>query len=760
MISERAHMVGCNPSRTPVDTESKLGDGGTPVVDPTLYRSLAGSLQYLTFTRPDITYVVHQGTLDYGLQLFSSTTDSLISYSDADWAGCPTTRWSTSSAEAESRGVANVVAKTYRRSTKDDWDEFLCSPSSSSYCLSKIFNFRVSRIGPANQLGTTNVYTGLIRGTFGYVDTDNTPWLDGPNTALKKIVDPTRMTGMNSFAHRYFPQIRISNGRKYSKSIDEFCAWGLLTESKGLRLTRKSDVYAFGVVLLETLCGRPALNLMLDEQQHSLARWAKHCIKEGKISQIIDPCLRGQVSANCLKEFGQITYECLFTSLKDRSTMTNVLSRLEFVLAWTLWSPQSANDQKGNGRTTFNKKARLLLSTKAPMPMSSDTKKVGQNNMSPQWKKLDVLVVVSYLFLSRNAMRIQVARDRQKSYADVCRKPLEFQVGDKVKLKISSWKEVIRFGKRGKLNPRYIGPFKVLAKVGTVAYKLELPRQLSKVYSTFHVSKLKKCLSDESLVIPLDEIQIDNKLHFVDEPVEILDREVKQLKQSRISIVKECHESYADVSREPLEFQVSGKVKLKFSSWKKVIRFDKRGKLNPRDIEPRGQAVEAKLHFYSQDRRSNEDDCDELLCSPSSSSNCLYYPHTGMGVESRAIQRDVKSSNVLLDDKLTAKNFDFRVSRIGPTNRLGNTNGYTGLIKGTFGYVDAEPALNLTLDEQQHSLAGWAKHCIKKVAMSSDTKKVGQNNMSLQWPKSDLPVVLSYLFLSRNAMRYGVLFIA
>ncbi|GJZ01477.1 ribonuclease H-like domain-containing protein [Tanacetum coccineum] len=105
---------------TPVDTESKLGDGSTPVVDPTLYRSLAGSLQYLTFTRPDITYAVQQvlsnkhdhrephfsalkrilrfvqGTLDYGLQLFSSTSDSLIAFSDADWAGFPTTRRSTS----------------------------------------------------------------------------------------------------------------------------------------------------------------------------------------------------------------------------------------------------------------------------------------------------------------------------------------------------------------------------------------------------------------------------------------------------------------------------------------------------------------------------------------------------------------------------------------------------------------------------------------------------------------------------------------
>ncbi|GJV74140.1 putative reverse transcriptase domain-containing protein [Tanacetum coccineum] len=133
---------------------------------------------------------------------------------------------------------------------------------------------------------------------------------------------------------------------------------------------------------------------------------------------------------------------------------------------------------------------------------------------------------------------IQAARDRQKSYANVRRKPLEFQVGDKVMLKVSPWKGVIRFGKRGKLNPRYIGPFKTIAKVGTVAYRLELPEKLSRVHSTFHVSKLKKCMADEPLAIPLDEIQVDDKLNFIEEPVEIMDREVKRLKQSRIPIVK------------------------------------------------------------------------------------------------------------------------------------------------------------------------------------------------------------------------------
>ncbi|GJX18054.1 putative reverse transcriptase domain-containing protein [Tanacetum coccineum] len=133
---------------------------------------------------------------------------------------------------------------------------------------------------------------------------------------------------------------------------------------------------------------------------------------------------------------------------------------------------------------------------------------------------------------------IQAERNRQKSYADKRRKPLEFQVGDKVMLKVSSWKGVIRFGKRGKLNFCYIGPFKIFAKVRMVSYCLELQGQLSRVHSTFNVSNLKKCLSDETLVIPLDEIQIDSKLHFVKEPVKIMDREVKCLKQSRILIIK------------------------------------------------------------------------------------------------------------------------------------------------------------------------------------------------------------------------------
>ncbi|GJV43542.1 reverse transcriptase domain-containing protein [Tanacetum coccineum] len=133
---------------------------------------------------------------------------------------------------------------------------------------------------------------------------------------------------------------------------------------------------------------------------------------------------------------------------------------------------------------------------------------------------------------------LQAARDRQRSYANVRRKPLEFQIGDRVMLKVSPQKGVIRFGKRGKLNPQYIRPFKILKRAGPVAYTLELPEELSNVHSTFYISNLKKCLSDESLIIPMKELRLDDKLSFVEEPIEIINREVKQLRQNRMPIVK------------------------------------------------------------------------------------------------------------------------------------------------------------------------------------------------------------------------------
>ncbi|GJS62305.1 putative reverse transcriptase domain-containing protein [Tanacetum coccineum] len=134
--------------------------------------------------------------------------------------------------------------------------------------------------------------------------------------------------------------------------------------------------------------------------------------------------------------------------------------------------------------------------------------------------------------------RLKTARSRQKSYADKRRKPLEFQVGDRVLLKVSPWKGVVRFGKKGKLAPRYVGPFEIVECVGPVAYRLKLPQELSCVHDTFHVSNLKKCLAEPDVQVPLDEIEIDENLRFVEEPLEIVERDVKKLKRRRIPLVK------------------------------------------------------------------------------------------------------------------------------------------------------------------------------------------------------------------------------
>nr|GEY79248.1 reverse transcriptase domain-containing protein [Tanacetum cinerariifolium] len=117
-------------------------------------------------------------------------------------------------------------------------------------------------------------------------------------------------------------------------------------------------------------------------------------------------------------------------------------------------------------------------------------------------------------------------------------KPLNFEVEDQVLLKVSPWKGVIGFRKKGKLAPRYVGTFEIFKRINTVAYRIRFPEELSSPHNTFHVSNLKKCLADANLQVPLDEIKIDKTLRFLEEPVEIIDREVKSLKRSKIPIVK------------------------------------------------------------------------------------------------------------------------------------------------------------------------------------------------------------------------------
>ena len=108
--------------------------------------------------------------------------------------------------------------------------------------------------------------------------------------------------------------------------------------------------------------------------------------------------------------------------------------------------------------------------------------------------------------------RLKAARDRQKSYADLKRRYIEYKVGDKVFLKVSPWRKILRFGQKGKLSPRFIGPYEILKRVGPMAYRLELPSELDKLHDVFHVSMLRRYRSDESHILPVQEIQVQEDL--------------------------------------------------------------------------------------------------------------------------------------------------------------------------------------------------------------------------------------------------------
>jgi hypothetical protein len=151
--------------------------------------------------------------------------------------------------------------------------------------------------------------------------------------------------------------------------------------------------------------------------------------------------------------------------------------------------------------------------------------------------------------------RLKVAQDRQKAYADRRTRPLEFEEGDRVFLRVSPWKGVIRFRKRGKLGPRYIGPFRVLQRVGKVAYRLELPPELERIHNTFHVSQLRKCLADETALVPLGDIVVDEARNYVETPVEIRDTKVKHLRNKSIKqvLVQWRHRKGSDLTWEAEE---------------------------------------------------------------------------------------------------------------------------------------------------------------------------------------------------------------
>ena len=157
--------------------------------------------------------------------------------------------------------------------------------------------------------------------------------------------------------------------------------------------------------------------------------------------------------------------------------------------------------------------------------------------------------------------RLLAAQSRQKSYADNRRRHLEFQVGDWVFLKVSPMKGVMRFGKKGKLSPRYIGPYQVIRRVGKVAYELDLPANLGAVHPVFHVSMLRKCIGDPSRVFPADDVQVTEKLSYEEQPIAILDRQIRRLRTKDVASVKVL---WRNNNREEMTWEAEEEMKKKY----------------------------------------------------------------------------------------------------------------------------------------------------------------------------------------------------
>ncbi|KAM3199623.1 hypothetical protein P3L10_031983 [Capsicum annuum] len=136
--------------------------------------------------------------------------------------------------------------------------------------------------------------------------------------------------------------------------------------------------------------------------------------------------------------------------------------------------------------------------------------------------------------------RLKTAQSHQKSYADIRRRDLEFEVDDLVYLKVSPMKGVKRFVKKGKLSPRYVGPYRILGGVGKVAYELELPADLSSVHPVFHVFLLKKCMDDSAITVPLESTDIQNSLSYEELPIEILNFQIRRLRNKQFPWSKFC----------------------------------------------------------------------------------------------------------------------------------------------------------------------------------------------------------------------------
>ena len=282
--------------------------------------------------------------------------------------------------------------------------------------------------------------------------------------------------------------------------------------------------------------------------------WGAEKLAEEYVSQVVkrfgipssiisdrDPKFRAQFWQSLQREFGtQLRFSTAFHPMTDGQTERTIQTLEDMLRACVLQFQGSWVDRLALIEFSYNNSYHASIQA-APFEVL-----YGRRCRTPMcWEDPSDRVLLGpdlvaqttdHIRLIRD--RIKAAQDRQKSYADRGRRPGDFEIGDCVLLRVSPSKGVMRFGRKGKLSPRYIGPYSVVERIGKPAYRLDLPPELGRVHDVFHVSQLRRCVADESLVLQPDEVELSEDLSYEERPVRVLAREDKVMRNRRIPLVK------------------------------------------------------------------------------------------------------------------------------------------------------------------------------------------------------------------------------
>ncbi|KAJ9561520.1 hypothetical protein OSB04_006680 [Centaurea solstitialis] len=597
---KKFNMTDCSPIKTPMPTGNLLGPDltGKPV-DQKIYRSMIGSLLYLTATRPDIMFATcfcarfqanpkesHlaavkrilrylKGTPELGLWYPKDSSFELISFTDSDYGGCKLDRKSTSGScqFLGDKLVSWTSKKQNCVSTSTAEAEYVAAAS----CCSQVLWMKTQLLDYGYKLKRVPIYCdseSAIAITSNPVQHSKTKHIDIRYHFIKDNVEkgfsdvsgPVRaVSGLKE--HYWWPGMKKDIATYVSKCLT--CARikaehqkpsGLLQQPEIPEWKRERISMDFVTKLPKTKKGHDSIWVIVDRltksahflpirESFSIDRLAQLYVDEIVMRHGVPISIISDRDSRFTSRFWQSLQAALGTSVDlstayhpqtDGQTERTIQTLEDMLRACVLEFGGRWDDPLPLVEFSYNN------SYHASIQCAPYEALYGRKCRSPlNWLEVGESRLIRPDIVQETTDKIKMvqeklkaARDRQESYADNRRKPLEFQIGDRVLLKVSPWKGLIRFGKKGKLSPRFVGPFEILDRIGPVAYRLDLPPELSSIHDTFHVSNLKKCLSEETVVLPLEEIQIDEQLRTTEEPIEILDREIKQLRRSKIPIVK------------------------------------------------------------------------------------------------------------------------------------------------------------------------------------------------------------------------------